>query len=321
MKEKATHGKDFIVEYEHLVLVKKNHRDLLLSIPGVRGVGVGYKLVDDVSSDRLSIRVYVTEKQPLCSLAVNSRVPSELDGVATDVIEVGEVHSLAYTSTERPALGGASLGTSISNDTGTFGARFIDNTDGTTVILSNNHVISLADDVVRNAAVVGTPVIQPGQIDGGAIADKVAELKRWVKFVFPPLWNRVDVAIAEIIGPLKASARIHDVGRYSGWRSVYASDIGVTVQKVGRTTELTQGTIDDVAYDTSEDFGYGTAQFGDQIRVVGMSNAGGDSGAMLLDLQGRLLGVVWAGSVLDAVVACPIGVVLSELNISVCPRC
>ena len=309
---------------QRLVEVKRRYRDELLSLPNVNGVGAGYKVIAGETTDVLSIRVYVAEKVSLQSLAsADDCVPSEVDGAVTDVIGIGKLVPVGYLSKERPALGGASAG-DLTNG-GTLGARFIDNTDATGVVLSCNHVFSLSDDVARNAAVVDTPIIQP--FPGSDPADRVALLKRWVKYELPPTWNKVDGAIAEIIGPLKASACIHDVGRYQGWRSVDASDLGVTVSKVGAVTGLVAGAISDVSWDFTVDMGYGDINFEDQIQVYladGGFAVGGDSGSMLIDSQSRLLGLVSLSSPLGSGVwtaCCPIDAVLSQLDISVCPTC
>jgi hypothetical protein len=63
--------------------------DQLLAIPGVIDVGVGWKVVGNVVTTQRAIIVRVYEKRPRHSIEPEHSIPAEIDGVPTDVIEIG----------------------------------------------------------------------------------------------------------------------------------------------------------------------------------------------------------------------------------------
>lgn len=66
---------------------KYSHR--LLNMANVVGTAVGMKMVDDQVSDQMALVVMVSKKFPLDEVALDDRIPTELDGVPVDVIETG----------------------------------------------------------------------------------------------------------------------------------------------------------------------------------------------------------------------------------------
>ncbi len=56
----------------------------LLKLPGVTGVGVGYKRVGGKKTDTLAIIVYVECKRDVAS---EHAIPKEIEGTPTDVVE------------------------------------------------------------------------------------------------------------------------------------------------------------------------------------------------------------------------------------------
>jgi len=289
-------------KYQQLRAVKAKYRDWLFSLPNVTGVGIGRKMIGGQYTDERSIRVYVIEKKPLDALSPDERVPPHLDGIPTDVIETGPIVPTAvYTARERPAKGGCSIGVGLR--TGTLGVLCRDRTDGTLVVLSNNHVISDADDEERNSARVGTVVYQPAPGDGEIpppAENGIATLKRWKKFKLPPQWNKIDAAIAQVIHLTAVSPQIHIVGKPRGARALTPADEGKTkVRKVGRTTGYTTGFVDDVACDMVANHGYGNVWLEDQILLQGIDApfaAPGDSGSAVVDEDKNLVGLLWAGA-------------------------
>ena len=61
----------------------------LLSLPHVRGLGVGKKRITGIETDQFCVKVYVDRKVDLSALAETDRVPSDLEGIPTDVEEMG----------------------------------------------------------------------------------------------------------------------------------------------------------------------------------------------------------------------------------------
>jgi hypothetical protein len=197
----------------------------------------------------------------------------------------------------RPALGGFSVGHPRVT-AGTIGTCCYDLSPFPGVpqryyILSNNHVIANS-----NNANIGDPILQPGAFDGGRLPrDMIGRLSRFIPIRFrtgtsAPL-NFVDAAIAE--------APFHTISREIFWigyvKDLYtAPTVGTIVQKTGRTTNYTTGRITSINATVDVNYGSGrVARFARQILTTRMS-AGGDSGSLVLDLNERAVGLLFAGS-------------------------
>lgn len=73
-------------------------------------------------------------------------------------------------------------------------------------------------------------------------------------------------------------------------------ELGMAIQKSGRTTGLTAGEILQVDVTVSVQYGEGrVAQFTDQL-MAGPMSQGGDSGSAVLDKNNNLVGLLFAGS-------------------------
>jgi hypothetical protein len=105
---------------DELIARKNAVQTSLLSLDGVTAVDVGLKYVGGVVTDQLSIRVHVAKK--LARVAAGQRVPAEIEGVVTDVIErpyelqilsqEADVSILADTTHYATLQGGVSMGPS-----------------------------------------------------------------------------------------------------------------------------------------------------------------------------------------------------------------
>jgi hypothetical protein len=149
----------------------------LLAKPNVVGVAVGYKEDKTATAGELSVVVLVERKVPLAALSAADMVPKQIDGVRTDVYEVGYLR--AYETPRdrfRPLIpSGVSIG-HYKITAGTLGTIVTDRRTGEKLILSNNHVLANSND-----ALVGDPILQPGPADGGLNpGDMVARLERFV---------------------------------------------------------------------------------------------------------------------------------------------
>lgn len=226
----------------------------------------------------------------------------------------------------RPVTGGASIG-HFRGTAGSLGIcchdtmRPILGAPQRFYLLSNNHVLANC-----NEASVGDAILQPAPVDGGRIFnDIVARLTRFVpiKFAFerPPFAydtgatpiNYVDAAIAE--GRFEQlDRRIHWIGDLRHGSPL--AEIGATVQKCGRTSNYTTGTILAVNATVSVNYPGGrVARFAKQIITNAMAT-GGDSGAIIVDLEQRALGLLFATSTAIAV-ASPISLVEQLLDVRV----
>ena len=75
-------------------IVKQKYEPSLLKKKNVVGVGIGFKMRQGTNTDTLAIVVNVKEKLPLSKLKPDDVVPASLEGVAVDVMEVGEIKPL-----------------------------------------------------------------------------------------------------------------------------------------------------------------------------------------------------------------------------------
>lgn len=284
-----------------------------------QGLGIGPIVRDAEVLDGLAIKVYVARKLPrskvkhLVPKTVN--LPGMAGPVPTDVEEIGEVRLESNTVRVRPAVPGFGLGHS-DVDGGTFGClvRRKDQPENL-YILSNCHV--LADE---GAAKVGDPIIQPGRHDGGKTpADTIATLSQWVPFQFTQIGfpNLVDAAIAKVAAK-EVTSFIHKIGVPSGVSSYVRR--GMRVHKTGRTTDYTQGIIRDINYRLSIHYkkpggGKGRAGLRDQVLCTRFT-AQGDSGAAVLNMSNKVVGLHFAGSESSSIFN-RIEHVLGALNVSV----
>jgi hypothetical protein len=74
--------------------VKRDAAARLHAIPGVHAVGVGGKIVGGKDTGELAVAVFVVEKRRREELSEGELVPSEIDGVKTDVVEMPRVRLL-----------------------------------------------------------------------------------------------------------------------------------------------------------------------------------------------------------------------------------
>ncbi len=285
----------------------------LFSIPGVVGVGTGYKVVGGERTEQICMRIYVVKKEKESKIPASLVIPKMFTledkiEILTDVIESGIIYAQSYTGRYRPAPNGVSIG-HFRITAGTLGIIARDNSTGNSVILSNNHVLANS-----NNASVNDAILQPGPHDGGTTAnDTIARLLRWQPIIFSGGNNEVDAAIALPINPADVSnnficsqigANDPAVGllfagsstltvinhiqtvlntlNISLFRPVVAASLGMNVHKCGRTTEYTSGTIDDISATVDVSYGSsGTARFVNQI-ITGDMSDGGDSGSVVL---------------------------------------
>jgi hypothetical protein len=318
---------------------KRLYVDSLLERRNVVACGIGFKESEGRVTDEPCVIVGVTHKVPKAQLTPDDLVPQTLDAVKTDVQEVGVFHAwqLGERDRHRPAVPGASCGHSDIT-AGTFGCLVRRGDD--LFILSNNHVLANTNKASR-----GDAILQPGRYDGGSIADKIAELEEWIplktgaeasdcpwaKLVVQGLnflarasgsksrltalreqraENLVDCAIARPLSPNLVRPDILGIGVPKG---VQAGTLGTLVQKTGRTTGHTTGKITQVDVTVQVDYQGEQVSFVDQFMATGMS-AGGDSGAAVLNMDGYVVGLLFAGSELATLIN-PIRPVLDALNV------
>lgn len=154
----------------------------------------------------------------------------------------------------------------------------------TKYVLSNNHVLARQDQ-----ASPGEDISQPGLIDNGCQVPRiVADFT-----IAPHLGTNVDCAVAALrSGTMNTSGFIEGLNGTGGVpsSSIATPSVGMAVQKSGRTTGHTTGTIGSTNTSVKVQYqiqcGKGkkyTISYTNQVLINGSSfSAGGDSGSLIL---------------------------------------
>ena len=282
-----------------------------IDLDGVVGTAVGL----DYSGTPV-VKVYLTAPGV-------AALPASVDGVAVVPEVTGPIVAYADDAADpkrgfpRPVPIGVSAG-HPSITAGTLGARV---TDGKRVFaLSNNHVLAAV-----NQGREGDRLLQPGVVDGGRDPEDALgtlsafEPIRFCSVACPE--NRIDAAIA-LTTPEDVGNATPDGGYGTPRSRTVAAELGMTVQKYGRTTGQTAGRITGIH--ATIDVGYrgSNARFVDQIVVSdGSFSNPGDSGSLIVT-KGTLLGdrrpvaLLFAGSNVNTI-ANPIDLVLDRFGVRV----
>lgn len=317
--------------------VKRLYEAQIMNKDNVVATGIGYKMAGGMPTNEVVIVVSVTEKLPRAQLAQAALVPRTVDGIETDVIETGPIVAFQDPKQRlRPARPGGSLGHQLIT-AGTLGCLV--KRGDQVYLLSNNHVLANS-----NMAQEGDPIWQPGQYDGGTSADQIATLDRFIPIGFsgntppppPPNGcsplaavlkyfqpqptpkiqinepgnNTVDCALAKPLSPELVTPDILNIGVPLG---VGAATLGTALQKMGRTTGYTTGQITQLDVTVSVNYGNLVATFRNQLMAGAMSQSG-DSGSAVLDMNRRVVGLLFAGSATTTLLN-PIQHVLDALQV------
>lgn len=307
----------------------------LLAKKNVHSVGRGFKKIKGKPIREIAWIVTVEHKEPVAQLAPQDVIPSYFKGLRTDVIEGARhkatrlpeatVETKSRTDKWRPAPGGVSIG-HFEITAGTLGCIVYKN--GKPYILSNNHVFANCND-----AELGDPILQPGKVDGGQLnRDEIGELSSFIPIEFggpsfcpfarglvracnflarrfhrksrlpPPVReaeaNLVDCALAKPHRVIDVSDKILEIGLIGGETE---PQLGMIIQKSGRTTGLTQGIISQVDVTADVNYGkHGIATFTDCFATEDISDSG-DSGSAALTKDNKLAGLLFAGSDIDTI--------------------
>jgi Equine arteritis virus serine endopeptidase S32 len=285
--------------------IKTNAESELFNIPGVNGVGIGYKKVGGQDTDEMSIRVYVNKKK---NVPDNEQIPSEISGVKTDVIEREGTAVPYYDTKIYPSLeGGICIGRADLDIAGTIGAIVKDNFTNSIALLSCFHVLA-----VNSTAKEGVPISQPANTP----SNKVARLHKFDL--------SVDAATAIVYNPGNTLHRIEGIGgTVTGVADVMH---GSHVRKRGISTLLTEGIIDST--DNSVLFDYSKLSpdmpkdwlLTNQLIIESVSFSDeGDSGSALIDDSGKMVGLLTGGNKKSGqVYATAIQNVLYSLQCTIC---
>lgn len=261
-------------------------------------------VTDDTEGSTAKLAILVQDRKKMHSTVVDEIV--ETARGEAEVLYIGRQKPLWTTTRNDPIRLGCSISPTTVEYAGTLGCFCRDNLSGQEGILSNNHVLA---DV--NSVPVGTTIMQPGARDGGTPGrDDIAILQRFVPIQFGGFPNRVDCAFATLAehGRKEDRATLHGSADKPAPAlafkpgSLAEAVPGMTVAKTGRTTRHTRGRV--LAVNVNNylvDVGIGVARFDGQVVIEAAAppqpfGRPGDSGSLIVDEEGRAIGLLFAGS-------------------------
>ncbi len=275
--------------------VKRDAEEWLLeSYSDVAGVGI--------SIDRTEILVYVK---------------TEEDGDVPDIPELPQmiggfpVRKVAMTSPVRPPTsseirtrdkfrpicGGISAA-HYETPAGTLGAVMYDRNTEQPVFLSNNHIFARCSSTHSPRARIGDPILQPSPADGGTPDDIIGELARWIPYHLDGV-NLVDAAIASPRPKISMDGRIFMGEKLEQINGIRAVTQPIRVKMCGRTTGCGWGRVVDWDFTTIMEYPTGeNVKYVDQL-LIDMPAEAGDSGAVLLDDENNIVGLLNGTTVID----------------------
>ncbi|BCS89410.1 S1 family peptidase [Pseudodesulfovibrio sediminis] len=275
----------------------------------VVAVGRAYKWKKGKALKEACIQVQVVEKVHSQLLSDETLIPSEIGGVITDVIEVGEIEFESLTDRVRPLQIGFSFGAKHEGikSTGTLGVFATGEFNGQRnyYALSNNHVLAN-----YNTFPTGTLVTQPGPDDGGGNGDIIGSLAAY---------EELDIHNDNLVDAAMAMVEVDDIPGTRPYVSQVVENItiGMAVLKNGRTTELTAGIIiSDMCTTVKRDSHGNTYRMVDQVSASYLS-AGGDSGSLVLNrADNKAVGLHWGASNAGVRYSCKMEHVLDALGVT-----
>jgi hypothetical protein len=315
--------------------VQKTHEPMLFSLPGVLGVGLGLT----EAGDEVALHVYFNADAPG---AAEFAIPRQLSGMALRVMPTDEIvardggagHQQVFN---RPVPMGVSTGNPNGPFAGTLGFRAVrvGNTNAVGYV-TNNHVaaasganLCVAQLNPANLPAFGLDQCQPGLLEPAAGNSctpggrpPIGDLVQAVPIIMGQSFeNVVDAAFVSSTRNL-VDKTVRDIGAPSPNVILFPA-LNQIVQKGGRTTGFTQGTITTIngTFNVNYGTGCGIAKFVGQMAITpGTFSAGGDSGSLIVTTlvdsanRKRPVGLLFAGSSASTI-ANPIVSVMGALGV------
>jgi hypothetical protein len=297
--------------YEEIVRIKESVEQEWLGRPGVTGIAVAKKRVNDARTPEFAIVVYVSTKKALSEISAAELIPSQINGVKTDVVERESVKVNSYK-------GGIEIQSEYDRSSvgslGCFG--FTIEPNPRPVLLTNQHVVLPFQQISFSGGEVGPKICSCCS----SCCSTVIGILHAVK-----LTDNVDGAIALVRSKTSILFEVTGIGLVKGTRPLTDADVTNNIplkmysvmQKrivTGTLETITSSgpvTMDEkVLRNSTNQIGIlgdpATPAFGEE----------GDSGNMVFDNQNFIVGLLFGG-VVNGGYACPIRAVESELQITI----
>ncbi|MEM9544886.1 MAG: hypothetical protein AAGA77_02885 [Bacteroidota bacterium] len=297
-----------------LLKLLKQLRERYKSDSNIVTIGLGLKEIAGRPSNQTSFRFYVKEKLKKEKLAINTRIPSSINGVLTDIIPLGIIEPLTSVSTSPPVnqneyrddgmRGGACIRNEhFDNDHpsgyGTLGFLARRDSDNKLVGITCAHVANNASDEVST------------------LDTKIGQPKYWISCCCCPrgqigllkastVNSDLDCALIEIDDDIKDKVIAQNTenkieGITNDITGAALPVLDDEVRKYGQATGLTNGKVIDIAFGTNHML---------IERVGGAAGAAfanhGDSGAAIINEDNQVIGLL-VSSWKDPQITGPVG--------------
>jgi hypothetical protein len=310
---------------ERLKAIKEAAMGDLFKIPGVDRVGIGLKMVGGSPSGGIAIRVTLIRKKPEAEVPPDQRVPDEIQGIPTDVIERESAsedpsnvcpQEVNDDQKLRPIRGGILLRLHPNQavpieSQGTLGCMaYTLDTERKVVLLSAHHVLLNLGHKVGDR--VGQTETCPMYSE--CCSDHIATV------LLGEFNNKVDAAFALLDPKIDWCSEIIDIGAVRGTHTIRLSDLlptGYPVKKRGYRTGLTKGVVTELYLSRRggrRDFDNGISV--DPVPPFPQFSCSGDSGSVLLNDNNEVVGLLTLRDGISSI-ATPIADVEAELNIQI----
>jgi hypothetical protein len=291
--------------------IKEAAEKELLKIPGVTGVAIGQKEKNGMRTGEISILVYVEKKKQETAIPANQRIPPEINGVKTDVIETGTISLHAYK-------GGTVLESDHQSGEGTLGSfAFTQETTPRAVLLTNQHVVMSGTNTTPLSGEVGPLICSICSPCCSKVLGNVLKII---------LNANLDGSIALLKPGTQILPEVESIGVISGTHIITQaeSDSGTFAVKIYSRMQgkVVNGTIQSINTSGAVNQHDGTLHrnYQNQISISSTSpfSVPGDSGSVLLDSSNRVVGLIFGGTPAGTLsLACPIDQVQSQLQINI----
>ncbi|MGJ3246516.1 MAG: hypothetical protein ACFE0I_10620 [Elainellaceae cyanobacterium] len=251
----------------NIFLLREAVKQNLKQIPGVVSVGIGLKQTGKTLTNELSFRVYVNQKKPLTEVPPDQVIPTEIAGFKTDVITAYRLDR-SSTGGTRPLVGGITITSlvpqSLTSNTATLGCVALMNGTDQKMMLSNEHVFD------HTVGILAKKIYQPKYSKclgficnevGQTVAGKIENVSFDNGTIIDEF--HIDCAIASINSDIRAQNAVAEIGMLQGSQDLITSSPPIAVKKKGQSSGLTQGTVEEVAYDDP-----GNGPVPDALRVM-----------------------------------------------------
>ncbi|MGA2297322.1 MAG: hypothetical protein ABSG15_07235 [FCB group bacterium] len=302
------------------VAVQSKYTDQLMEYADVVGVGTS---VDDNGVPYIIVYTAKDENSKSNNQTLApAGLPTKLDNVPVVVVNSGKFVAFTLSGKYNPVPNGVSIINPREGCAAGTLSCIVQDGAGIKYILSNNHVMAN-----ENNAVVGDNIDQPGTYDSKpqcntSYPNVVANLTAWYPIVFSTSANNtIDAAIAQLTSNTAISFTYATPKGYYGYpnTTTVSPSVRLKIQKVGRTTSLTTGTIASINTTVNVGYGSGTARFIGQIVTSSKFCQAGDSGSLVVtnNSSANPVGLLFAGTNNGTTIVNPINSVLSYFGVSI----